>query len=62
MSSSVPNPITRAEIAVPFRASPVLHPDYTYWSNQWEMIRDAEIGEVEVKRTGGYLDHKHKSL
>ncbi len=52
MSSSVPNPITRAEIAVPFRASPVLHPDYTYWSSQWEMIRDAEIGEVEVKRKG----------
>lgn len=52
MSSSVPNPITRAEIAVPFRASPVLHPDYTYWSSQWEMIRDAEIGEVEIKRKG----------
>ncbi len=31
-------------------ASPVLHPDYQYWSPMWRMIRDAEIGEVEVKR------------
>lgn len=52
MSSSIPNPITRAEMAVPFRASPVLHPDYTYWAPYWEMIRDAEIGEIEVKRKG----------
>lgn len=52
MSSSTPNPITRAELAVPYRASPVLHPDYTYWSPHWEMIRDAEIGEIEIKRKG----------
>lgn len=52
MSSSVPNPVTRGEIAVPFRASPVLHPDYTYWAPEWETIRDAELGSVEVKRKG----------
>ena len=52
MSSQVPNPITRAQIAVPYHSSPVLHPDYTYWSQYWEMIRDAEIGEIEVKRKG----------
>lgn len=52
MSSVTPNPTTRAEIAVPFMASPVLHPDYTYWAPHWEMIRDAEIGEIEVKRKG----------
>lgn len=52
MSSQVPNPVTRGQIAVPYRASPVLHPDYTYWSPHWEMIRDAEIGEIEVKRKG----------
>lgn len=52
MSSAVPNPITRQSLAVPYRASPVLHPDYAYWSPHWEMIRDAEIGEVEVKRKG----------
>lgn len=52
MSSSVPNPVTRSEIAVPFRASPVLHPDYTYWAPHWETIRDAEVGEIEVKRKG----------
>lgn len=52
MSASVPNPDTRAQIAVPFRASSSVHPDYAYWSPQWEMIRDAEIGEVEVKRKG----------
>ena len=52
MSSQVPNPVTRGQIAVPYRASPVLHPDYTYWSPHWETIRDAEIGEIEVKRKG----------
>lgn len=52
MSNAVPNPITRGSLAVPYRASPVLHPDYTYWSPIWEMIRDAEIGEIEVKRKG----------
>lgn len=39
-------------MAVPYRASPVLHPDYTYWAEIWETIRDAEIGEIEVKRKG----------
>lgn len=52
MSSQVPNPVTRGQVALPYRASPVLHPDYTYWSPHWEMIRDAEIGEIEVKRKG----------
>lgn len=51
-STQVPNPITRSQLAVPYRASPVLHPDYTYWSEIWESIRDAEIGEIEVKRKG----------
>jgi hypothetical protein len=40
----------RAQVAVAFRASPSIHPDYTYWSEQWERIRDAELGEVEIKR------------
>lgn len=52
MSTQIPNPITRSQLAVPYRASPVLHPDYTYWSGIWETIRDAEIGEIEVKRKG----------
>ena len=52
MSGQVPNPITRSQLAVPYRASPVLHPDYTYWAEIWETIRDAEIGEIEVKRKG----------
>jgi hypothetical protein len=50
MSTSVPNPTTRAQLAVPYRASPILHPDYIYWSGEWEKIRDAEVGEIEVKR------------
>lgn len=48
--SSIPNPYTRAQVDVSFNASPVLHPDYQYWSGIWRMIRDAEIGEVEIKR------------
>lgn len=31
---------------------PIAHPDYLYWLHLWQMIRDAEIGEVEVKRKG----------
>ena len=50
MTTQVPNPIVRNELAVPFRASPVLHPDYVYYAPEWERIRDAEIGEIEVKR------------
>ena len=46
--SSTPNPRVKANIDVV--ASTVLHPDYQYWSPLWRMIRDAEIGEVEVKR------------
>jgi hypothetical protein len=44
------NPISKSQADVSFNASPVLHPDYQYWSKIWSMIRDAEIGEVEVKR------------
>lgn len=47
---NTPNPRTKAQVDVSFNASPVLHPDYQYWSPIWRMIRDAEIGEVEVKR------------
>jgi Domain of unknown function (DUF4055) len=47
-----PNPRSRASIDVQFSASPLLHPDYAYWSPLWRMIRDAEIGEIEVKRKG----------
>lgn len=44
-----PNPKTKAATDVAINASSVLHPDYQYWSPIWAMIRDAEIGEVEVK-------------
>lgn len=27
-----------------------MHPDYIYYAPEWEKIRDAEIGEIEVKR------------
>ena len=27
-----------------------VHPDYAYWSPQWDILRDCEIGEVEIKR------------
>jgi len=50
MSTQVPNPTVRNEMAVPQRASSFLHPDYVYYAPEWEKIRDAEIGEVEVKR------------
>jgi len=50
VSAKVPNPIVRAQVAVTFRAGPALHPDYVYWAQSWERIRDAEIGEIEIKR------------
>lgn len=50
MSTSVPNPVTRGELATTHRTSSILHPDYVYWAGEWEKIRDAEIGEIEVKR------------
>lgn len=50
MSAKVPNPIVRAQVAVTFRVGPALHPDYVYWAQHWEKIRDAEIGEIEIKR------------
>lgn len=46
------NPKSKAMTDAIFSASPVLHPDYVYWADKWRMIRDAEIGEVEVKRQG----------
>lgn len=52
MSGQVPNPETRSILSIPFRASLGVHPDYTYWAPHWEYIRDAEIGEIEVKRKG----------
>lgn len=48
--SSIPNPDTRSALSVALRVSEFIHPDYSYWSPHWEMIRDAEIGEIEVKR------------
>jgi Domain of unknown function (DUF4055) len=45
-----PNPRTKASVDVQFSSSPLLHPDYGYWAPIWRMIRDAEIGEIEVKR------------
>lgn len=50
MTTQIPNPVARNELAVPFRASTFLHPDYVYYAPEWERIRDAEIGEIEVKR------------
>lgn len=46
------NPETKAHTELTFTASPVLHPDYKYWAQHWQAIRDAEIGEVEIKRKG----------
>jgi len=51
MSTSL-NPQSKAMTDAVFSASPVLHPDYLYWADIWRMIRDAEIGEIEVKRQG----------
>lgn len=50
MSTQIPNPTVRNELAAPFRASHIFHPDYVYYAPEWERIRDAEIGEIEVKR------------
>jgi len=50
MNAQVPNPEARSILSIPFRAALSVHPDYTYWAPHWETIRDAEIGEVEVKR------------
>lgn len=50
--STILNPRSKAMADAIFSASPVLHPDYTYWADKWRMIRDAELGEVEVKRQG----------
>lgn len=50
MSGQAPNPEIRALTTTPYRASLAVHPDYTYWSPHWEVIRDCEIGEVEIKR------------
>ena len=50
MSGQAPNPETRSILALPYRASIAVHPDYSYWSEHWEKIRDCEIGEVEIKR------------
>lgn len=47
-----PNPRSKDTVDVRFTSSPLLHPDYSYWSPIWRMIRDAEIGEIEVKRKG----------
>lgn len=44
------NPTLKNHADIAILSSPVLHPDYQYWSPQWELIRDAEIGEIEVKR------------
>jgi len=56
MSSIPHNPQLRAQMSVAMRTSAFLHPDYDYWASVWEMIRDAEIGEIEVKRkTTKYL-------
>lgn len=48
--STTLNPRSKAMADAIFSASPVLHPDYVYWADKWRMIRDAELGEVEVKR------------
>lgn len=47
---SNPNPRASGNIDVAMTTSPLLHPDYQYWAPMWRMIRDAEIGEVEIKR------------
>lgn len=52
MTSTTPNPIARSQLALQSVMSSAMHPDYSYWSPHWEMIRDAEIGEIEVKRKG----------
>ena len=52
MNAQVPNPETRAALSIPYRAAVAVHPDYSYWAPHWEYIRDAEVGEIEVKRKG----------
>lgn len=47
-----PNPQIKDNTDVAVSTSTVLHPDYQYWHRYWRMIRDAEIGEVEIKRKG----------
>jgi hypothetical protein len=48
MSNINPRSSSAADEAV--SASPLVHPDYRYWSPIWRTIRDADIGEVEIKR------------
>lgn len=52
MMSTNLNPSSKAMADAIFSTSPILHPDYQYWADKWRMIRDAELGEVEVKRQG----------
>lgn len=47
---SNPNPRSSSPIDLALTTSPLLHPDYQYWAPIWRNIRDAEIGEVEIKR------------
>ncbi|MFW8594951.1 DUF4055 domain-containing protein [Cribrihabitans neustonicus] len=44
----------RAGIAAQFHIiqTGALHPDYTYWAPIWLKIRDAELGEVQIKSKG----------
>jgi hypothetical protein len=50
--TTVLNPKAKAIADAAYASSPAVHPDYVYWSPVWQMIRDAEIGEIEIKRKG----------
>ncbi len=66
---TTPNPTTKAATDIAITSSSVLHPDYQYWQPVWAKIRDAEIGEIEIKnkaqkylpKLAGHDDEQYKS-
>lgn len=46
------NPRAGAVAQIQISTSTQVHPDYLYWSPVWATIRDAEMGEVQIKAKG----------
>lgn len=46
------NPRARVEAQFVVTHSGLVHPDYLYWAPIWARIRDAELGEIQVKSKG----------
>ncbi len=46
------NPISEQNTALMASVATEVHPDYLYWVSQWQMVRDADVGAVEIKRKG----------